>query len=172
MCSPEQSHNDRQKWPLWTQQCWPVSDLVNDMNHLSATSLTSSSQASVSMASYNFSKEFQMRLFLLLSHAIYLLLGELSLYEEETSNDDIPIEKLCENIYWEIAHLSLVVLLRSWFPQSKPLFNLITGNETVERIFTKIVPWCCFFLTPVQVCSSPCGRLWGNVNNEMPMSIP
>lgn len=51
------------------------------------------------MASYNFSKEFQMRLFLLLSHAIYLLLGELSLYEEETSNDDIPIEKLCENIY-------------------------------------------------------------------------
>lgn len=40
-----------------------------------------------------------MRLFLLLSHAIYLLLGELSLYEEQTSNDDIPIEKLCENIY-------------------------------------------------------------------------
>lgn len=128
VCYPEQSRNNGQKWPLWTQQCWPISDLVNGMHHLSATSLTCSSQASVSMASYYFSKEFQLCLILLLSCVFYLLLGYFSLYEEETSSDDIPIEKLCENIYWEIAHLSLVASPCSWLPQSKLLFNLITGN--------------------------------------------
>lgn len=42
---------------------------------------------------------------------MYLLLGAFSLCKVETSSDDILIEKLCENIYWEIAHLSLVVSL-------------------------------------------------------------
>lgn len=50
------------------------------------------------MASYYFSKEFQLCLILQLSHVTYLLLGEFSLYKKETSSDDIPIEKLCEKL--------------------------------------------------------------------------
>jgi len=51
------------------------------------------------MASYHFSKEVKLLLILLFSLVIYLLLGEFSQYEEDTINTDIPLEKLCENIY-------------------------------------------------------------------------
>lgn len=40
--SPVKSSSSKQHWPLWTQQCWLVSDLMNGMDHFSATSLTSS----------------------------------------------------------------------------------------------------------------------------------
>lgn len=40
--SPVKSSSGKQQWPLWTQQCWLVSDLMNGMDHFSATSLTSS----------------------------------------------------------------------------------------------------------------------------------
>lgn len=50
------------------------------------------------MANYHFSEEVKLLLILLCSCVIYLLLGELSQYED-TGSTDIPIEKLCENIY-------------------------------------------------------------------------
>lgn len=77
------------------------------------------------MASYYFSKEFQLCLILQLSHVTYLLLGEFSLYKKETSSDDIPIEKLCEKLlYWEIAHL--------FIPDCFTMFLITSVKTTFE----------------------------------------